>query len=157
MKNLLLRLPQSLFILTFSIITLSFISCEEKLSDKCDDTKLTEKEVSFVFNAQVKYNDDVPYTGSINYMIWKNYCDNTESGVYEQEGVCNSTGYWNPAMIYRYKYANLEDRVTIFWYVENSSGVSTKIYSQTFKYEDVSVANEVNKTYNLTTPWSSTE
>jgi len=143
--------------LILGAILIALTACEKQEGDTCDDSKRTHVEVTFDFTFQIQYADKVPYQGYVGYLIKKTYCSGTVKGRYNKNGVTSATGYWDPGMIYTYKYDNTMDQVDISITAESLSGDTEVIYWQGFMYNEVYLANHVKKTYYLTLPYKSTD
>ena len=141
------------FVLTSLIISLS--SCEKEDDDPCADKVMPEINGQFILKLKATYNDGVPFEGNAHLSIFKKYCGGHVSGEFDEYGSTNSTGYWNPGMQYFYKFENLDDKVTVAWYIDGPNGYERVLFEE-FYYADVSGANYyIDKTYNITLPWSS--
>jgi len=131
-------------------------SCEVK---KEDDECLKKEPLingTFIVSTDISYEDGVPYTGPVKFLIYKIYCDGAIKGIYEREGNSDESGYYTPAYIYTYKYENLKDRVEFKFEVEEDVGyhVWFKYFYLDIKAED---ANAVNEAFPITLPWKSTD
>jgi hypothetical protein len=141
------------------VLAFSLSSCEkDKDKDICDETKEPLIEKSFVLSAKVQYKDYEPYQGKVSLYIYKRYCNDDVSGQFRPEGNCNEEGYWFSGMQYIYKFENSLDRVELEFEVFNLSTAEYKKVHETFYYIDVlEYLHEVNKTYEITLPWTKEE
>ena len=154
MKSILRILKPAIIILGSSIFI--FSGCPKiETHDPCDDTVRPLIEASFNLKVQIQYADSVPYEGTVALIIWKNYCDGYESGRFTKNGNTDANGYWNSSYVYSYKFENTMDKVSINFLMKNGNIGSTT--SDYYYYADVENNKFINKTYDITLPFKSTD
>jgi hypothetical protein len=143
---------KSILLITIALF-FSSTTCEVKEDDDICLKKETLIEGTFVLSALVKYKDNVPYNGEINFKINKIYCDGTIKGIYTREGSTDEGGYYSTGYIYTYKYENLHDRVEFYFQVGDPVNRKWfKYYYEDIKKED---AYTVNEAFTVTLDWDS--
>ena len=143
------------------VAVLMMTACEdlkpEPEEDICDSTIEATISPQFVPSVHVMYVDQVPYTGTVDFRIYKRYCNETISGNYTSTGVTSDEGYWWQGAIYTYDLRNSLDYVVLTYTVVSESD---EVYStgETLYYADVDQeTGEIHKTYEVELPWPSYE
>lgn len=156
----------SAFVLMTIILTL-FFSCEDWFEDNnCDETKMPHISKTFLISVQVKYQDNVPFDGKVDYQIYKETCEGETKGVLN--AVCGSDGNGLYKANYEplYSYYNKDDKV-IFGFIAHYEVVyptggnleKTTTVSYSYNYQNAESASdeydEITKTLHLTIPTNS--
>lgn len=155
-----------LFLVIVSSIVFITAGCTkddvEEFIDPCDETALSSTiDVPFVFAANIHYQDDVPYAGSVHFKVNKTYCDGSVSGEYYLTQIpSGANGYWYSGMSYVYTYGNLDDLVWVTFTFETPSYEPHKEIG-TFSYGYVQQYyngwDPIEHTFEIHLPWDSPE
>ena len=143
-----------LLLLVVFAITFTSTTCEQKDEDDVCLKKEPLIEGTFVLSAKIQYKDSVPYSGGVNFKIYKTYCNGTMNGIYTREGDADEDGYYSTGYIYSYKYENLHDKVEFYFQIGDPVNRSWyKYYYVDIEAED---AHTVNEAFEITLDWNST-
>jgi len=127
---------------------------DEDLKDDCDRLITDTEYLDVSVKARVEHSDFIPFDGPVRLRIYKTYCNGTVSGDFEQTGVTDEEGYYDPHYTYTYKYENLQDKVDLKWYVTDHTGTERHVASDIFYYHDAEDAQWiVNDVYEIQLSW----
>lgn len=146
------------FLIVFGVFGFIAVACNKSTSDFCDGAKKPLIERSFVIEVKAQYADLVPYQGDITLDIFKEYCDGTQSGFFNESGNGDAEGVWFSGMQFVYKFANTQDFVDVRIKISNRVTYEVGSIHEIFYYDDVKDFNYgIYKPYEITLPWKSTD
>jgi hypothetical protein len=155
-------------LLSITAVILFFISCDEfdLFGNDCEKDDKDRISATFLISVEIKYKDNVPFDGKVDYVIYKEECDGDQSGLIEATCGSNGNGLYQANYEPLYSLSNLRDKV-IFGFIAHyevvfptgGSSEKTKELSYSFNYNAVKNASddydEVIKKYTMTIPTNS--
>jgi hypothetical protein len=149
-----------MFALTLTLV-IGVSSCgkDDSLEDKCDATRVDTKVGNFDVKAKVEYANLTPYQGTVRLGIYKTYCDETENGKFTISGTSDENGYYDPHYTYQYNYSNLQDRVTLKWFVTDPADMmELEVLTRTYYYDHAEEESWIiNDVFDIRLGWSEPE